>query len=78
MDRCVEDICVEELFVLEGVVVKMLEIELHDGRGKIFGMLCLHVYSYSYRHVSHISYTYISTQLCLYLYHLFCFIITLH
>ena len=29
MDRCVEDICVEELFVLEGVVVKMLEIELH-------------------------------------------------
>ena len=44
--RCVEDICVEELFVLEGVVVKMLGIELHDRRGKLFGMLCLYVYSY--------------------------------
>ena len=29
MDTCVEDRRLEELFVLEGVVVKMLEIELH-------------------------------------------------
>ena len=29
-----------------GVVVKMLGIELHDRRGKLFGMLCLYVYSY--------------------------------
>ena len=70
-----EYLCVEELFVLlevEGVAVKMLEIELHDRRGKLFVMLCLYVYSYSYRHVSHILYIYESTQLCLY--YLFCFI----
>lgn len=37
---CRRTVCVR------GVVVKMLGIELHDRRGKLFGMLCLYVYSY--------------------------------
>ena len=51
---CRRTVCVR------GVVVKMLVIELHDRRGKLFVMLCLYVYSYSYRHFSHISYTYMN------------------
>ena len=45
---------------VRGVAVKMLGIELYDRRGKLFVMLCLYVYSYSYRHVSHISYHYMN------------------
>ena len=64
---CRRTVCVR------GVAVKMLGIELYDRRGKLFVMLCLYVYSYSYRHVSHISYTLHEwTQLCLY--HLFSYI----
>jgi len=40
----------------------MLVIELIDRRGKLFVMLCLYVYLYSYRHVSHISYTYMNRR----------------
>jgi len=50
----------------------MLEIELHDRRGKLFGMLCLLYIRIVSSRLTHIVYIYESTQLCLY--HLFSFI----